>query len=188
MTPNQDDNAVEWLRSVMDRHEPALLRFAGRILGDAERARDVVQETFLRLLESGRAGQDDHLAEWLFTVCRNGALDVCRKERRMSLMGEQRERDQVSGEASPPASAALHEEAARVTDALHDLPANQREVIRLKFQNGFSYRQIAGITGLSVSNVGFLIHTGIQNLRKRFRSDGLLDGPGGKEIGDGHWG
>jgi RNA polymerase sigma-70 factor (ECF subfamily) len=61
-------------------------------------------------------------------------------------------------------------------------------VIRLKFQNGFSYKQIAGITGLSVSNVGFLIHTGIQALRKRFRADGLLDAPGAKEIGDGHWG
>jgi RNA polymerase sigma factor (sigma-70 family) len=188
MTPNQDDNAVEWLRSVMGRHESALLRYAGRILGDAERARDVVQETFLRLLTSGRAGQDDHLSEWLFTVCRNGALDVCRKERRMSLMSEQRERAQVSGGASPAASAAMHEEADRVSQAMHDLPGNQQEVIRLKFQNGFSYKQIAGITGLSVSNVGFLIHTGIQSLRKRFRTDGLLDAPGAKEMGNGHWG
>jgi RNA polymerase sigma-70 factor (ECF subfamily) len=126
MTPNQDDNAVEWLRSVMDRHESALLRYAGRILGDAERARDVVQETFLRLLKSGRVGQDDHLAEWLFTVCRNGALDVCRKERRMSLMSEQRERDQVSGGASPAESAAMHEQAARVAEAMHDLPTSRR--------------------------------------------------------------
>lgn len=180
MTPKQDDNAVEWLRSVMDRHESALLRFAGRILGDAERARDVVQETFLRLLKSGRVGRDDHLAEWLFTVCRNGALDVCRKERRMSLMSEQRERAQVSGETSPAASAALHEETARVADAMHDLPANQQEVIRLKFQNGFSYKQIAGITGLSVTNVGFLIHTGIQNLRRRLRAQGLLGAAGGE--------
>ena len=38
---------------------------------------------------------------------------------------------------------------------------------------------IAGITGLSVSNVGFLIHTGIQRLRKRFKATGLIARPEG---------
>ena len=63
--------------------------------------------------------------------------------------------------------------------AMRALPANQQEVLRLKFQNGFSYKQIAGITGLSVSNVGFLIHTGIQRLRKRFKATGLIARPEG---------
>ena len=44
-------------------------------------------------------------------------------------------------------------------------PANQREVIRLKFQNGFSYQEISRISGHSVSNVGYLIHAGIKTLR-----------------------
>ena len=45
------------------------------------------------------------------------------------------------------------------------LPPNQQEVVRLKFQNGFSYKEIARITALSVSNVGFLIHTAVARLR-----------------------
>jgi RNA polymerase sigma-70 factor (ECF subfamily) len=45
------------------------------------------------------------------------------------------------------------------------LPENQREVIRLKFQSDLSYKEIAEITNLSVSNVGFLLHTGIKRLR-----------------------
>ena len=48
---------------------------------------------------------------------------------------------------------------------LERLPENQREVIRLKFQGDLSYKEIAEVTGLSVSNVGFLIHTGIKRLR-----------------------
>ena len=48
------------------------------------------------------------------------------------------------------------------------LPASQQEVIRLKFQNGFSYKEISRITEHSVSNVGVLIHTAVQRLRAEF--------------------
>ena len=48
------------------------------------------------------------------------------------------------------------------------LPANQQEVVRLKFQNGFSYKEISRITTLSVGNVGFLIHTAVARLRADF--------------------
>jgi RNA polymerase sigma-70 factor (ECF subfamily) len=45
------------------------------------------------------------------------------------------------------------------------LPANQQEVIRLKFQSGLSYREISRVTGLTVSHVGVLIHTGLKSIR-----------------------
>ncbi len=54
---------------------------------------------------------------------------------------------------------------ARALELLESLPANQREVIRLKFQNGFSYQEISRISGHTVSNVGYLIHAGIKALR-----------------------
>ena len=53
----------------------------------------------------------------------------------------------------------------RVLALLETLPPNQREVLRLKFQNGFSYQEISRISGHSVSNVGYLIHAGIKTLR-----------------------
>ena len=55
----------------------------------------------------------------------------------------------------------------RVLSLLETLPPNQREVIRLKFQNGFSYQEISRISGYSVSNVGFMIHTGLKTIRGR---------------------
>ena len=45
------------------------------------------------------------------------------------------------------------------------LPPNQREVIRLKFQSDMSYEEIAVVTGLSSGNVGFLLHHGLKRLR-----------------------
>jgi RNA polymerase sigma factor (sigma-70 family) len=45
------------------------------------------------------------------------------------------------------------------------LPHNQQEVVRLKFQNGFSYQEISRITSLSVGNVGFILHTALKALR-----------------------
>lgn len=71
------------------------------------------------------------------------------------------------GGPGPAALAARAEDADRLAAALANLPDNQREVLRLKFQSGFSYKQIAEITGHSVSNVGFLIHRGISALRSR---------------------
>ena len=51
---------------------------------------------------------------------------------------------------------------------MQHLPRNQQEVVRLKFQNGFSYKEISRITALSVTNVGFLIHTAVSRLRAEF--------------------
>ena len=172
MTAAPTDNVAAWLQEVMDKHEGPLLRYAERILGDADRARDVVQETFMRLLESDRSFDSGHLVSWLYTVCRNRCLDICRKERRMNPLSDCAQRTRPSGEPSPDVVVSGREQAVRVMGALSALPANQQEVLRLRFQSSLSYKQIAGVTGLSVTNVGFLIHTGMQRLRKRFGAAG----------------
>jgi len=154
------------------RFETPLIAYATRLSGDAERARDVVQETFLKLCAT-REGEVEHkLGEWLYTVCRNLALDSRRKESVMNTAGGAGEETSVlarsSGEADGPAGEAERRDSvSRVLGALERLPANQREVLRLKFQHGLSYREIAGVTELSVTNVGFLIHRGLKSLRAR---------------------
>lgn len=54
---------------------------------------------------------------------------------------------------------------------LDRLPKNQREVVYLKFQCDLSYKEISEITKLSVTNVGFLMHTALKNLRKELLSE-----------------
>ena len=60
-----------WVRDAVARFEGPLLLYARRLLSDPEAARDVVQDVFLRLCTQSHDAIDGHLAEWLFTVCRN---------------------------------------------------------------------------------------------------------------------
>ncbi|GIW89029.1 MAG: DNA-directed RNA polymerase sigma-70 factor [Isosphaeraceae bacterium] len=159
-----------WVLAAVDRFERPLIQYAARLLGDPERARDVVQDTFLKLCQQDPASLRDRLAEWLFTVCRNRALDVMRKERRISLLSDEQQNGQVHAGPGPADACELKDAAARALEILDTLPSNQREVIRLKFQHGFSYREISRISGHSVSNVGFLIHVGLKSLRSRLAS------------------
>ncbi|WP_415908634.1 RNA polymerase sigma factor [Oleiharenicola sp. Vm1] len=143
------------------------MRYATRLLhGDADRARDVVQDTFVKLLAQKPAEIDGHLAEWLFTVCRHRALDVLRKEGRMKLFEEGQAERLSAPEPRPGAGAERAETQAAVLKLIERLPRNQQEVVRLKFQNGFSYKEISRITSLSVTNVGFILHTAVARLRK----------------------
>jgi RNA polymerase sigma-70 factor (ECF subfamily) len=162
-----------WVRGAVAQFEGPLTLYAARLLGDAEVARDVVQETFLRLCVQERAVVESRLAEWLFTVCRNRALDVLRKESRMTQLSDEQVHHCLSPNPSPPDVAERREAADRVLALLDRLPAGQREAIRLRFQNGFSYREISRISGQSVTNVGYLIHIGIKTLRGQLQ---VLDG------------
>jgi RNA polymerase sigma-70 factor (ECF subfamily) len=163
--------STEWVRAALEEHEGPLLRYAAQITGDLDLARDVVQDTFLRLCHEDRARLDGHVAEWLFTVCRNRALDLRRKESRMKPLDETELETCASREPSPAALAEQHERASLVLRLLEALPPNQREVLRLKFQNGLSYAEISRVTQLTVTNVGFLIHTGLKTLRQRLKAE-----------------
>jgi RNA polymerase sigma-70 factor (ECF subfamily) len=156
-----------WVLDAVDRFEGPLTLYAARLLGDSDRARDVVQDTFLKLCKQEQGGLEDRLAEWLFTVCRNRALDVLRKERRMNPLSDEHAEGCPGAEPDPAEALAQSDAARQALAMLETLPLNQREVIRLKFQHGFSYREISRISGHSVSNVGFLIHTGLKTLRQR---------------------
>lgn len=158
-----------WLEDVIGRFQRPLLLYAGRIALDLDAARDAVQETFVKLSNARRADVEGHLAEWLYTVCRNAALDHRRKETAM------RARERVATPAvvetaemeGPDAAVESGEEGQRALALMLRLPAKQQEVLRLKFQGGLSYPEIARVTGDSVGNVGYLIHVGLKALRER---------------------
>jgi RNA polymerase sigma factor (sigma-70 family) len=175
MSERRNEVDAAWVRSAVERFEGPLILYASRLLGDPEAARDVVQDTFLRLCGQNRLEIDSRLAEWLFTVCRNRALDVLRKESRMTQLSEEQVLVRPSRDPGPSDVIEQRESTAQVLGLLESLPKNQREVIRLKFQNGFSYQEIARISGHSVGNVGYLIHVGLKTIRGQ-----IADGPPAK--------
>lgn len=156
------------MQQAVSRYQAPLMRYATRLLADPERARDVVQDTFVRLMSQAPSAVDGHLAEWLFTVCRHRTFDVLRKEGRMKRFAEGEAERVVAGDPRPGRTLEQSETREALLRLIDHLPPNQQEVIRLKFQNGFSYKEISRITALSVGNVGFLIHTAVQRLRREF--------------------
>jgi len=92
MNRPDDADRQAWLTAVFDRHERPLVQYAEWLMRDfkaaREAARDIVQDTFLRLISENRSKLDGREAPWLFTVCRNRALDVRKKERRMKPLTE----------------------------------------------------------------------------------------------------
>lgn len=161
----------QFIEQAMADFESPLIGYAAAILNDSDRARDVVQDTFIRLCQQDVAKVQDNLKSWLFTVCRNRALDVLRKDKRTQPLEEIRWKKVAGPDLQPDEQADLEERLSRVMKLLDRLSDKQREVILLKFQQGLSYQEIQQITGLKSGNIGFLIHTGLKRLRDLIPTD-----------------
>jgi RNA polymerase sigma-70 factor (ECF subfamily) len=158
----------EEFEEIVHRFEIPLLQYARRITGDREQARDVVQETFVKFERNGALRREDEPATWLFTVCRNAALNVCRKERRMVYVDEELIEARESEQPMPFDQLEQKEAAGFLLQIVSTLPLRQQEVLQLKFQNDLSYQQIAAIMQTTANNVGVLLHTALKTLRQRY--------------------
>lgn len=157
----------DWIVTVLRRFEAPLIHYAFKLCGNVDRARDVVQDTFVELCAADRVVVEPKLAQWLFTVCRNKALDVRRKDRDMKNTDRESVGDRASLMSDPSSAMSTEEDHGRVLVFVQRLPLKQQEVLRLKFQAGLSYKEIAAVTGDSLGNVGFLLHTALRSLRER---------------------
>ncbi|MCB1225132.1 MAG: sigma-70 family RNA polymerase sigma factor [Verrucomicrobiales bacterium] len=163
-------STADLVRQALQDYESILIGYTANLLGgDVERARDVVQDAFLKLCQADPDRVRHGLRSWLFTVCRNRAFDVLRKDQRLDFADWQ-DLDRQDESSLHPADQADSTHLSELAWALvEQLSPNQQEVIRLKFQHDLPYQEIAEITGLSVGNVGFLLHTALKKLRQRLQ-------------------
>jgi len=164
LVDTEHDAEPEWVLAALRKHEGALLRYAASLVGET-RAQDVVQDAFLRLCTQPAESVRDHLAAWLFTVCRNRAFELRRADRRLSKL-EEKDDMRESPESGPIAKLERAQDLSRVGAAMAGLPRKQREVLRLKVEAGLSYKDIAEVMNLTVGNVGFILHQAIARVRE----------------------
>lgn len=167
--PKIENEKARWVTEAVSKYEGVLLSYTLRLIRNIEKAREIVQEAFLKLWNVKREKVEGHLAPWLFRVCRNRSLDILRRENKMELLEDEKFMKERPG---PDVTEDIDKRdcVKNVRDAMTRLSKRQQEVLVLKFQNDLSYKEISQITGLSVSNVGYLIHEGVQNLRKNLGS------------------
>ena len=156
-----------WLAKVFRENELPLMGYATHLLGDRDRASDVVQDAFVRLCKQPRDQIQERVQQWLYRVCRNRALDIMKKESRMRTLDDANASGQPSRDADPSSIAEMAEQYQDAQGLLAKLPPRQQEVIRLKIHGGLSYQEISELTGLSVGNVGYLLSTGLKLVRNR---------------------
>jgi RNA polymerase sigma-70 factor (ECF subfamily) len=169
---NPAEEHRSWLQSTFDLYQRPLVAYAWRLLsGDLESARDCVQETFLSLCQQPRSSVEGHVDAWLFKVCRNRAMDHHRREGRMNQLNQTMESSLASSaQVDPLRSIELDEEHRGVELQILQLSPREQELLTLRMSHGMSYKQIAEITGLSVTNVGFLLHQAISRLKTALAS------------------
>lgn len=160
-----------WVQSALERYERPLLQYAMSIVGEIERARDIVQETFMRLHNQEQEAIEGHLSQWLFTVCRNCSLKCLKKEDRYIYVESQEFEQKRCDAPTPFAELERKERITRLMELVKELPKNQQEVVRLRFHHHHSYQEISDITSLSVGNVGFLLNAAMRNLRTKMERD-----------------
>lgn len=155
----------QWIGEVLDLYEAPLIRYAVLFTNSEDRARDVVQDTFIKLCKQDRAKVEKYVKAWLYKVCRNRALEILRKESKMMELTDSTLIKTTSSEQSPAVQAELCDELQHALLLVDRLPVKQQEVVRLKFQHQMSYKEISDVAHISVTNVGFLLHTALKQLR-----------------------
>jgi RNA polymerase sigma factor (sigma-70 family) len=173
VSPRVIDPSAVLLRRALSDFEVPLTRYAVSILGDIERSRDAVQDTFVKLYEQDPEAIKDKVKAWLFTVCRNRCYDILKKERRVMRLDDDEVHALPSSTDDPAQLMArgedrekLNSDLKKLLSLIEELPDRQREVMRLKFQADLSYKEIGEALDITVSNVGYIVHSAFKKLRE----------------------
>ena len=154
-----DDEAFHALTR---RHRPRLESFARRFVDDGETARDLAQETLIRLWRGAeRYHPDGRFIAYLYTIARN----VCRS--RASRLGSEADEHDVAAAAASSRAETGDERADAVKRAVRGLPERYREVVILSVYEELSYDQIARVIGCPRGTVASRKAAAIRLLRER---------------------
>ena len=140
---------------VMLPHLDAAHNLAKWLLRNEEDAKDVVQEAYLRAFKSFGGFHGSNGRAWLLTIVRNTSYTLLKKNRVADLTTTFDEEIHASGdESASPAIIVEHaEDAELVTKAMDELPAEFREILVLRHQEGLSYKEIADIAQIPPGTV-----------------------------------
>jgi RNA polymerase sigma-70 factor (ECF subfamily) len=156
------------LAALFESEESGLLSFAIGLVRQRSVAEELVQDAFLRLHEVW--GQVENPRGWLYRSIRNLALNHLRDHRRETPLEETPE---TASEGRPDEELGRMEAIGLVRLLLADLPPEDRDLIRMKYQEDLKYGEISERTGLGVGNVGYKLHHLLKGLADALRRAGI---------------
>jgi RNA polymerase sigma-70 factor (ECF subfamily) len=174
---------TECLGILVARWEEPLFRFVRHMLPRPDDARDVCQETFLRILKKADRFRDgSRFSTWMYQIALNLCRDDRRRRRRWSRVmaepsGERADRvlETVPAVDDPSLPLTLRERSGAVRAALATLPREQREVVVMKEYGGLKFREIATILDCPESTVKSRMYYGLEGMRQELWSRGIRE-------------
>ena len=175
MPGESKEERLQAFNGVVAAFEGPLLRYAARLTNSAAAAEDVVQNAFVKFIRLWKGPYDTsgEVSAWLYRVVHNEAIDLVRNEARRRKLHEEHGHEAFShpSDEPDPGDAAL--DAAK---ALERLSERERSLVILKVYEEKSYKEIAEITGLTVSNVGVILHGAMKKLANALKGKEGTDG------------
>lgn len=163
------------LDRLIEQYQHRLFRYLVYLSGNRELAEDLFQETWIRVLERGHQYDGKHeFSTWLYAVARNLTIDYLRTKRPFSLDGLMEDEEHAPLEPADPRPTAWeivqqHEQAERISAALVSIPAEYRETVVLRFQEGLALDEIATITGTKLGTVKSRLYRGLNMLMSQLK-------------------
>jgi RNA polymerase sigma factor (sigma-70 family) len=181
MPPDQartEPPGAERIEELFAALESPLLSYALRLVGERSLAEDIVQEAFMRL-----HAQFDEVREprrWLYRTVHNQALNERRQAEKIVSLDLPAEANKLPAAEPADPQPLPDEQIARwegiglVRLSLETLDQRSRELIRLKFNEGFSYKEISARMGLTIGHVGYLLHHAIKAIADELARNGVV--------------
>lgn len=163
------------LDRLIEQYQHRLLRYLVYLAGNRDLAEDLFQETWIRVLERGHQYDGRHeFSTWLYAVARNLTIDYLRKKSPLSLDGLMEDEEHAPFEPADTQPLAWEvvqqrEQAERVSAVLVSIPAECRETLVLRFQEGLALDEIARVTGAPLGTVKSRLYRGLNMLMARLK-------------------
>jgi RNA polymerase sigma-70 factor (ECF subfamily) len=163
------DGSSEAFAELVDRYRAPVVRLAYRMTQDADEAKDIAQDAFLRAFRGLPEFRTDRpFARWLFVIARNASLDSIRRRKRTSSVDPTQSEDLSP---SPEEFALRNDEAVRVREAVASLQPRYRAALELYYVRGLRYREIALELGIPLGTVKTYISRAKRKLREELQGD-----------------
>ncbi|MDF0674115.1 MAG: sigma-70 family RNA polymerase sigma factor [Nitrospira sp.] len=187
---SSDPQSAKNFDTLYKDHVDLMYRFAHRLCGEPESAKDLVQETFLNAYRGlGRFRGDAQISTWLYTIASRACLRMRRRrkgapERELSLdefipTSDGEFRLQIPIDGLSPEEALQNKQLRQALDgAINQLPKKYKMVLVLRDMEGLSAKEVGSVMGLNERAVKSRLHRARLFVRRQLSARGLSEAPG----------
>ena len=164
------------LKALIERYEKRLFSYILVSVKNKELAEDIFQDTFIKVINTIRSGNyydEGKFFQWIMRIANNLKVDYYRRSQKLPVMSATENYDALdfltSREESVEQTMVREQVYADLDRVVEHLPEEQREVLKLRIYNDYSFKEIAAVTGVSINTALGRMRYAILNMRKLIR-------------------